>query len=306
LALDVSILRVMTEAGFCRELAAAEPLAGTANEGVRRWIVVEDSDPWGAKVPRDTRLPVEVREWLEARNAEPHTRVQLIRRPGPERGARRKLFLAETPADPGGRRLIELDPTLDEIPGLDPDALLAAAPPSTELAALWLVCTHGARDRCCAKWGMALWQALHDLEPERTWQSSHLGGHRFAPTALSLPSGLVWGRVDTLRVPELHANLAAGRVGPVELLRGRSAYSRPVQAAECLLRAREGVLGDADLRLIAEQELNLSGARVQFEVRGRGPVEIELGIELSEASPKGCGGPAKARPVWARAKKAAR
>lgn len=64
-----------------------------------------------------------------------------------------------------------------------------------------LVCTHGTRDNCCAVFGVPVYQHLRDLaateEPEwRVWRCSHLGGHRFAPTLVDLPSGRVWGRMS--------------------------------------------------------------------------------------------------------------
>ncbi|PRP89927.1 Sucrase/ferredoxin-like protein [Enhygromyxa salina] len=283
---------------FCRELALDEPLAGTANDAVTRWILVEDCARWGAKVPRDSQLPLAVREWLLARNAEPGTRVQLIRRPGSGRGQHRKLFICEAPAAGAGRRLIELELSVDDIPSLDPDALLARAPglaDPRELASLWLVCTHGTRDRCCAKWGMATWEALGGRDSDRVWQCSHLGGHRFAPTFLTLPSGLLWGRFDNAELGELARSLSAGRLSSLASLRGRCSYPRPVQAAECLVRAREGLVED-DALVFAERETLADGAdRVTF-TQGSRRIEIEVEkVGLGFASPGSCGDPAEPR-----------
>lgn len=278
--------------GFCRELAAAEPIAGTASAEVERWVVLEDNGPWGAKVPLQTTLPDDVREWCRRLDAEPRTRVQLIRRPGGSRGERRTLFLARTPADPDARRLVELECTLAELPSLDPDALLGAAPATRELAALWLVCTHGARDRCCAKWGVGLWEALRKREGARVWQCSHLGGHRFAPTALALPSGLIWGRLELEEVEPLCRDLAGGRIGALPKLRGRAIHPPVLQAAECLLRIREGIAEDAALQL-REVVADDAGQRVCFE----GPDgRLEIAVEVARpgfVSPGSCGeGPA--------------
>jgi hypothetical protein len=281
--------------GFCRELAFAEPIAGTAAAEIERWIVLEDNDPWGAKVPLQTTLPAAVRDWLKRLDAQPNTRVQLIRRPGAPRRERRTLFLARTPADPDGRRLVEFECTLDELPSLDPDVLLDRAPATRELAALWLVCTHGARDRCCAKWGMALWEALRKREGERVWQCSHLGGHRFAPTALALPSGLLWGRLALDEVEPLCCDLAAGRIGALPKLRGRSAHASTLQAAECLLRIREGLADDAALQLRDAFPMD-GGQRVRFE----GPAGmLEIVVDVARpgfVSPISCGEGSDPRP----------
>jgi hypothetical protein len=64
-----------------------------------------------------------------------------------------------------------------------------------------LICTHGARDVCCGGSGTALWQELSgriQVLPEylTLCRTSHAGGHRFAPTALLLPSGTCWAWLD--------------------------------------------------------------------------------------------------------------
>ncbi len=70
-----------------------------------------------------------------------------------------------------------------------PTFLTASAP-----AANWsLVCTQGSHDICCGGDGMrhavAVEQVAPDIELVRV---SHTGGHRFAPTALTFPSGRMW------------------------------------------------------------------------------------------------------------------
>ena len=63
-----------------------------------------------------------------------------------------------------------------------------------------LVCTHGSRDRCCGVLGGVIFAQLKNqlnmMLPDAVWQVSHLGGHRFAPTALCLPLGLLLGRIN--------------------------------------------------------------------------------------------------------------
>jgi len=286
--------------GFCRQLCASEPLAGTATvaasgHGITRWVLLEDGGPWGAKTPKDSSLPQPVIEWLLARNAEPRTRVQLIRRPGSRCGSRRRLIVVEAPAQPSQRRMIEIEVELDDIPGLELEPLVRAAPAHPSLAELWLVCTHGTRDRCCAKWGMPVFEALRQRDPERVWQCSHLGGHRFAPTMLSLPDGLHWGRVELSRLDPLRDALRAGRLGELDQLRGRCSHSRPVQAAECLVRARDSIYADAALEFEDHEILRDGRERVRFR-RAPEPgqlsavIEVELErFEFDFAAPSSCG-----------------
>jgi hypothetical protein len=63
-----------------------------------------------------------------------------------------------------------------------------------------IVCTHGSRDACCGTFGVPIYQHLRQLAntggATRVWRSSHLGGHRFAPTLVDFPSGRCWAFVD--------------------------------------------------------------------------------------------------------------
>ena len=62
-----------------------------------------------------------------------------------------------------------------------------------------LVCTHGTRDSCCGRRGASLFAELAAAGSgagENLWRTSHMGGHRFAPTFMVLPQGTVWGFAD--------------------------------------------------------------------------------------------------------------
>lgn len=71
-------------------------------------------------------------------------------------------------------------------------------------------CTHGVRDACCARFGMELVRALREsalasgAEVEIR-EASHLGGDRFAPTVLVLPSGHMYGHLEASDADELVA-----------------------------------------------------------------------------------------------------
>lgn len=60
-----------------------------------------------------------------------------------------------------------------------------------------LVCGHGRRDRCCGKLGVKLQMVAQTKWPAvRIRRSSHLGGHRFAPTCLTPHDGRMWAHMD--------------------------------------------------------------------------------------------------------------
>ncbi len=110
----------------------------------------------------------------------------------------------------------------------------------------FLVCTHGSRDVCCGKFGYPLYEILRYGYAAasggllRVWRTSHIGGHRFAPTLLDLPEGRYWGHLE----PEALENLAK-RSGPVAELRRfyrgwAGLGTRCEQMAEREVFAREG------------------------------------------------------------------
>ncbi len=77
-----------------------------------------------------------------------------------------------------------------------------------------LLCTQGSHDVCCGTRGMALESELRDagsIVPIR--RVSHTGGHRLAPTGVTLPDGRMWGMVTTAEmVGILNGALSPGAV----------------------------------------------------------------------------------------------
>lgn len=96
-----------------------------------------------------------------------------------------------------GSDIMKLTPSqLTTTPG-DPD--------SSELAVL--ICTQGSHDICCGSEGTKLANELQQRSPGlNVLRVSHTGGHRFAPTAMTLPDGRMWAHLDadtTLSILEL-------------------------------------------------------------------------------------------------------
>jgi hypothetical protein len=63
---------------------------------------------------------------------------------------------------------------------------------------LYLACTHGKRNVCCARLGGLLAQALAARHPGPVWETTHVGGHRFAANLVLLPHGLYYGPVTVV------------------------------------------------------------------------------------------------------------
>jgi hypothetical protein len=225
--------------------ALGEPVEGTAAPA-RTWLLVEQPGPWGAKALRASRLDPAVGRALEAAAEGTGVRVGLIRRPGrhadPHRPSRHRVLVAHTaPANPWIRTADLTDP--GELTTLDFAALGAGTHGDFgvpyEGAPIALVCTNGKRDLCCAVNGRPLADELAASGGAEVWETTHLGGHRFAPTMLVLPHGYAYGRLDGRQAKEILAAAAAGRV-VLERCRGRSAWERPGQAAELAVRRLTG------------------------------------------------------------------
>ncbi len=264
----------------CSELslAAGEVLAGTATTA-RRWLLVEVRGAWGRDAVADSALPGRVREALEEFEGRP----VLIRRPDRRQGV--TVVYAESGEDGGQARRLELE-RLDELPGADLDAGVPLGGP------LVLVCAHGRRDACCARLGVPLYEALGAHLPAASlWQASHLGGHRFAPNVVVLPSGVQLGRVPVAEAAGVAAALAAGRI-PLDRYRGRALYDAHVQAAEIAVRQALDLDGIGDLRLVAD-----GAGIVRFTAGGR-----EATVRVEEVPgpivPASCGAEAEPTMVW--------
>lgn len=221
--------------------ALGEPLRGTAPIA-RGWLCIEDPGPWGRDALASGTIPPRVAAALADRAEALPVRIQTIRRNGRGRDGGRQVLLAHAgPGRPWLRRLrIDRDEEL-----LDLDLGVLADPEAPPLGdqvddAVFLVCTHARRDRCCAVWGRPVAATLAGALGDNVWETSHVGGHRFAGNVVVLPHGLVYGQVD----PEGALALAqAHRRGLIDLphLRGRSSLDRFAQAAEWYLRDRLAV-----------------------------------------------------------------
>jgi hypothetical protein len=246
--------------GTCsaRSLALGEPMVGTASV-VRAWLLVEQPGPWGAEALTSSRLDPRLGAALARAGQRAGVRVLLVRRPGrtPDDGWRRQGFLVHSGA--GARwveRLAPADPA--ELLDIDLRALRGRRPPGIGAAVadpLLLVCTNGRHDRCCADYGRPLATALAaGPHAALVWESSHIGGDRFAGNLVCLPHGLYFGRVGPAKAAAVAGAYVAGRVD-LEHYRGRSCYDMPVQAAEEAVRRRWGLTGLDDLRLTAREPL---------------------------------------------------
>lgn len=226
-----------------RELCAAgarrvgEPLYATASR-VDLWFALEVRGPWpnevGESLDPNTPAGRALRPLLQA---VPRSRVLFIK--GAANVPRETFAFYVAVTDEAQSRLYHFE--LESYAALEKLDLFGVLADDERYAAhreprpLFLVCTHGTHDRCCAKFGFPTYRELEHREPERVWQCSHVGGDRFAANIVVLPYGLYYGHVDP---GDASAILDGADRGHLHLprLRGRACYPAAVQAAEYLLR----------------------------------------------------------------------
>ncbi|MEY9858340.1 hypothetical protein ABH935_003955 [Catenulispora sp. GAS73] len=261
-----------------RELG--EPLAGTGAVA-RAWLLVEQPGPWGRVAATESRLDPELGAELEGRTAGTAVRLALIRRVEDHHDSdppHRRWFAASThpkrtwlatgvvtyPTD-----LLKID-----FAALDAGDRRAVAELEHEFvhAPLLGVCTNGKRDACCATVGRQVAVGVEALDAASgsgsgqafgsgsgsgpvgaypaVWEITHLGGHRFAPTAVVLPSGYSYGRLDTAAAGRVLAEAREGRMA-VHGCRGRSTWPRAGQVAELAVREALDETAEAALDVVS-------------------------------------------------------
>ena len=272
---------------FCADLSREndEPLAATASR-VDHWFLIEYRGLWTRDALPGSGLSDQVKRHLRDQvGSVRHGRLLFIRRP--DRRRRPELAAFAVTSRPGQESLTRLEfASYEELRGVDLRAGARAGHP------LFLVCTHGKHDPCCARYGRPLYEALRDeLDPDWVWQSSHIGGDRFAGNLVCLPEGLYYGRVGREAAGTVLDEHLAGRI-ELEHYRGRSAYTFPVQAAERYVRETVGLNGIGDLALSTVSK-RADGWEVTFDAGGQSRtirVESELGdltlLTCSDESPK--------------------
>ncbi|WP_224392958.1 sucrase ferredoxin [Pseudonocardia sp. ICBG1293] len=248
----------------CAELAeaAGDPGEGTAPPA-QHWFLVEHRGAWPrlALQALDPDAAAALGAWAGGTGA----RIVLVRRPGRRAGRAEGLRWFRVDARPGHEGI-----RTGTWAGAGDLAAAVTAEGDPYDAPLTLVCAHGRHDACCAVRGRPLAAALVADDPEGTWECSHIGGCRFAPAMVLLPHGLVYGGVSPLEGPSIVRDAARGLVVPSRL-RGRSALSPAVQAAQQHARLATGSRGVDDLRVAGVDSDGAPAGSTAWRVRFTGP-----------------------------------
>lgn len=216
-----------------------DPLLATAPQ-TAGWLLIEEPGSWGRDAPAGSGMDPSVLAQLTDRTNRAGVRVQLIRRSRQRRVRTQRRTVAVVNSEPGAETVswhtVHTEHELLDVP------LDGAGRTDGKPEPIYLVCTHGTRDVCCAVWGRPVAEHLTSHRPAQTWETSHVGGHRFAANLVVLPHGLYYGQVTPDEALVVAKAYEAGHVVPGHL-RGRSVHPPPAQAAEHFARLELGETG---------------------------------------------------------------
>ena len=222
-------------ADHSRQMNEAHYASGGTHQA---FIAIEWNQTWGKKADEEFAnlyFPIGTPERSKWDVITSNMRVQLIKQPGTRQGLDGKIsvFVAYPTEQNPTLYAFHVDDYAELLDLNFKEGTLIESP-------LYLVCTHSQRDVCCARDGLPLYRALQDEAGDAVWQSSHIGGHRFAATMLCLPSGLYYGRIEQEDAAEIHQQTQQGKMIN-RLYRGRACYTAYEQAAEYFLRVSTGI-----------------------------------------------------------------
>jgi len=213
--------------------AAGIPLAGSAPQAPA-WLVVEQRIPWAARALQSQRLDPDLRALLTNVSAT----VLFARRQdasGPER------YWFSSAAATSGLVNGYVSELMEVLAANNPLSTLPSTLPGDPVL---FVCANAKRDVCCAIESKPLLAQLS--ERIDVWQCTHIGGHRFAPTALLLPTGVVYGRLTAENAVTALDWAGRGEIVTTEA-RGSSWLNPLEQIADIHVRHRFDVTHALDL-----------------------------------------------------------
>lgn len=271
---------------FCSELSrrAAEMPTGTASTGAN-WFLLEYPHGWGRHALGDSALSKEVKRFFADATARVRSsRVLFIKTDRGRRSAHMNFFVVRCRERSPQVVRFQLE-KYDDLTALDLSAVVAGTNLQGGVvsnAPLFLVCTHGRRDKCCAKFGLPVYNALRASEGDAVWQASHVGGDRFAANLVCFPHGLFYAHLTGTEGQRIAAEYGEGRV-VLDKFRGRACYAHQVQAAELFARARSGIVGLGALHFHSSAREGEREWRIRFIETGTSRMhEARVSCRMSE------------------------
>jgi len=243
---------------LCSDLAweYGVSLKATATRG-DIWFLIEYPGKWDSKAYEMSEIPDTVKAYIKTvSNPDKLVRNLLIRRPENQRRGGVKFFIGSTHSSNPLLYEYDLDNYSDI---LDLDLISIVTGKSIDQShertkPLYLICTNGKRDKCCAIFGPQVYQAMSDEAGDAVWQSSHIGSHNQAPITLFFPHGVNYGRTTPSEASKLIKAYEQDRV-VLHHYRGRVCFDTHIQAAEHFWRDQTGVMSLPGMQIESVDEM---------------------------------------------------
>ncbi len=273
---------------FCSDHSrgAQEDPIGTATP-IETYILLEASLPWAAFAWDTPTIPRFLRETVSQIQANhPQTRFLLINQDRTKFRRQRSLIVYQRQAQSLVSRFNRYEFVIErpeEAIGILQDFFRKRfttrfmTRPTQDV----LVCTHGSHDQCCARYGNPFYVQAQRMveslsEDVKVWRCSHFGGHRFAPTAITLPDGRAYARLDSFSLKSILTRSGSLDLMIKSIYRGSSLLPAELQVLErsLLLRfgwawMKTGFRATVRPHPIAAHALH---AQVEFQLPGEAPM----------------------------------
>lgn len=249
---------------------SGEQLFGTAPR-VDHWFLLEYRGNWNKEALLNSSLSKEVKDCVgKLLNSFPNSRLQFIKKDVNNSDNISFYYAKSTEFEP---KLYKFSlNSYEDIINLDIKNLIETGEirDSESDEKLVLICTHGAYDSCCGKFGVPVYNQIKNNNGISVWNTTHVGAHRFSANIVALPEGIYYGRVDPVNVNNLIESHLKGEIY-LQCFRGRSCYSQTSQVSDYFLRDKIGKLGIYDIKWEYEKDRFASTA-VEFRVESEGLV----------------------------------
>ncbi|MFD5181650.1 sucrase ferredoxin [Streptomyces sp. NPDC058372] len=268
---------------FCADAARrrGDPIAGTAPYGLV-WVLIEYRGGWPPNGFDGLDLDPGTKALVHSAAQAVKARILLIRRHGRRTlGGPRRWAVLRYAASGAHRQQWGTWSRDEELAGI---VGALGAPGELGLPPVVLVCAHGLHDTCCAVRGRPVGRALSERRPELVWESTHVGGDRFAANVVVLPDGVYYGGLDAASSVYVVEEHLAGRLHAGHL-RGYTDLVPPQQVALAAVLRHFGPAGRHDYTVAETVRLG-DHWRVRLLGRPPHPAAVDVEVRSSRTPPR--------------------
>ena len=244
-------------------------------------MLIEHPHSWGPKALQDSTIPLSVKKYLsQILKIIPRSKLLLIKQDISFAGDFTVFVVRSHESNPSITKFTIKN--YEQLRDLDIALVMAGSSLNNGVIfekPLYVVCTHGRRDKCCAKYGFPIYKTLRKYTGNAVWQSSHVGGDRFAANVVCFPHGLFYAHVTEDAGKKVIDAYEQGQLA-LDRYRGRACYSYPVQAAEFFIRSQAGITGIGEIRYLDSERVEEEAWRVRFIATGTREIHEAIVIRV--------------------------